>query len=181
VQTKVWNGISTILVCVMVALAILLAGVRLAGILPFAVLSGSMSPAYPVGALIYVRAAQPYEVNVGDAITFHLENDTAVATHRVIRIDTENECFYTKGDANASPDGQPVYFDRLIGIPVFSIPLLGYLSNFITTVPGLYIAVAVTLIILILTFIPGLLKKTGVSVDLKAKKEKPRKACINTR
>ena len=156
---KVWNVISAILVGVMVVLAILLVGVRLAGVQPYAVLSGSMSPSFPVGALIYVKPAQPQEVRVGDPITFNLDGATVVATHRVISIDTENGCFYTKGDANESPDGAPVYFDHLIGIPVFSIPLLGYFSNFITTLPGLIIAIATVLAIVAFSFLPGLIEK----------------------
>jgi signal peptidase len=118
---KVWNVVSIMLVCVVAVLAILIAGVRLFGVQPYAVLSGSMSPAFPTGALIYVRAAQAQEVRVGDPITFRLEDGPVVATHRVISIDDENGCFHTKGDANEAPDGQPVYFDHLIGIPVFSI------------------------------------------------------------
>jgi signal peptidase len=161
VLKKVWNGISAVLVFVVVILAILLAGARLAGVQPYAVLSGSMSPAYPVGALIYVKSAQPQEVRVGDPITFYLDDGATVATHRVIQIDAENGCFHTKGDANESPDGAPVYVDQLIGIPIFSIPLLGYFSNFIATPPGLYIVITAVLAIVLLTFCAGLFKKAG--------------------
>ena len=178
---KVWNVVTAILVGVMVLLAILLVGVRVAGVQPYTVLSGSMSPTYPVGALIYVKPAQPQEVRIGDPITFHLEGTTVVATHRVIRIDSELGYFYTKGDANESPDGQPVTYDRLVGIPVFSIPLLGYFSNFITTPPGLFIAIAAVLMIVVLTFLPGLLAKTdgnqgaassGSTEDAKTQKQR---------
>jgi signal peptidase len=120
-----------------------------------------MSPAYPVGALIYVHPAQAREVRVGDPITFYLDDGATVATHRVIQIDAENGCFHTKGDANESPDGAPVYFDQLIGIPIFSIPLLGYSSNFIATPPGLYIVITAALAVVLLTFLPGLFKKAG--------------------
>ncbi len=150
---KVWNVVYTILVCVLAVLAILLAGVRLAGVVPYAVLSGSMSPAYPTGALIYVKPVKPQQVSMGDPITFRLSG-TAVATHRVVRIDADNECFYTKGDANVSPDGQPVAFASLIGTPVFSIPLLGYVSNYISMPPGLYVASAAVLIMIVSVFIP---------------------------
>lgn len=160
---KVWNVISAILVSMIVILAILLVGVRLAGVQPYAVLSGSMSPTFSVGALIYVKPAQPQEVSVGDPITFKLDGTSVVATHRVVRIDAENQCFYTKGDANESPDGQPVTFDHLIGIPAFSIPLLGYISNFITTPPGLFIAIATVLAIVAFSFLPGIVEKAEKS------------------
>ena len=47
-------------------------------------------------------------MQVGDAITFVLNEDLDVVTHRVISIDAENEHFYTQGDANDAPDGAPV-------------------------------------------------------------------------
>lgn len=156
---KVWNIISIMLVCVLVALAILLAGVRLFGVQPYTVLSGSMSPVYPTGALIYVKPALAQQVNVGDPITFRLADGAVVATHRVINIDNENGCFYTKGDANEAPDGQPVYFDQLIGMPVFSIPLLGYLASFISRPPGLYIGATLVVGVLVLSLLSGLLRK----------------------
>ena len=52
------------------AAALLLAGARLVGLRTFAVLSGSMEPAYPVGSLIYVRSAEPSALECGDVITF---------------------------------------------------------------------------------------------------------------
>lgn len=42
---------------VLAALSIAFAGVRLVGLTPFAVLSASMEPQYPVGSLIYVQDA----------------------------------------------------------------------------------------------------------------------------
>jgi signal peptidase len=140
-------------------LAILLVGVRLVGLQPYAVLSGSMSPAYPVGALIYVQPSAPQDVKIGDPITFHLNDGSTVATHRVIKIDTQACCFYTKGDANESPDGSPVYYNQLIGTPVLSIPVLGYVSIFIATPSGLFIAAIVVLAVILLSFVPALLRK----------------------
>ena len=51
---RIWNVISIILVVIVVALTILLVGVRLIGLQP-SVLSGSMEPTYHTGALIYVK------------------------------------------------------------------------------------------------------------------------------
>lgn len=164
---------SWLMVAAIVVLAILLAGVRLVGLRPFVVLSGSMEPAYHVGALIYVKGCQPEDVQVGDAITFVLDENLTVATHRVVRIDAENQHFYTKGDANNAEDGAPVYFKNLIGRPVFTIPRLGYLSNWLTNPPGMYIAIAAGAVFLILLFLPDALKKAD-EADRRAaeKKEK---------
>lgn len=117
---KVCNAISTAAVVLVVILALLLVGVRLVGLRPMCVLSGSMEPTYHTGSLIYVKPCAPEDVQVGDAITFVLNEDLDVVTHRVISIDAENEHFYTQGDANDAPDGAPVYFKNLIGRPVFT-------------------------------------------------------------
>ncbi len=156
---RIWNAVSWLLVLILVAMAILLAGVRIVGLTPYAVLSGSMEPAYHVGALIYVKDADPSEIQVGDPITFLLNEDLTVATHRVIQVDSENQYFYTKGDANEYPDGAPVHFNNLIGKPVFTIPYLGYLSNWVTNPPGMYIGIALAVVIIILLFLPDLLQK----------------------
>lgn len=169
---KLWNIVSTILVALIVILAILLGGVRLVGLRPFAVLSGSMEPAYHVGSLIYVKACDPADVEVGDPITFVLDEDLNVATHRVIEIDAENQHFYTKGDANNAPDGAPVYFKNLIGRPVFTIPYLGYFSNWITTPPGMYVAIAAAGVFIILLFLPDVLKKADEADKRAAEKKK---------
>ena len=168
---KLWNVVSSVIVALIVILAILLGGVRLVGLRPFAVLSGSMEPAYHVGALSYVKSCDPSEVQVGDAITFVLDADLNVATHRVIEIDAENQHFYTKGDANDAPDGSPVHFNNLIGRPVFTIPRLGYFSNWITNPPGMYIAIAAAGVFLILLFLPDVLKKAD-EADKRAEEKK---------
>ena len=154
-----WIVLSTFLVVLIALLAAALAGVRLIGLTPYAVLSGSMEPTYHVGSLIYVKSVDPQKVQVGDPITFVMDEYSDVATHRVIRIDTDNKLFYTKGDANESEDGAPVYWPNLIGVPIFSIPYLGYFSNFVQHPPGLYLAAAGAVILLILTFVPDLIRR----------------------
>ncbi|OQB24255.1 MAG: Signal peptidase I W [Firmicutes bacterium ADurb.Bin182] len=154
----VWNVIFTLVVVTVVLTAVLLVGVRLIGLRPFTVLSGSMEPAYHVGSLIYVKEVDPETVNAGDPITFVLNADLVVATHRVVRVDKENSHFYTKGDANAGEDAAPVHFKNLIGKPVFTIPYLGYLANFLETKQGRIIAVTAIAALLVLVFLPDMLK-----------------------
>lgn len=156
---KAWNIISIIFVSLMALLAVLLAGVRLVGLQPFTVTSGSMRPAYSVGSMIYVKQINAHDIKVGDAITFMLNEDNIVATHRVIRIDTANHHFYTKGDANEFEDGAPVHFSNLIGRPIFCIPIIGYISTYVSRPPGLYIAIGAAIILVILTIITDSMKK----------------------
>ena len=83
---RLWSLVGSVLVGLIVLLAIALAGVRALGLTPYAVLSGSMEPTYPVGSLIYVKKMQPADVRVGDAITFVVNDDLLVATHRVVEV-----------------------------------------------------------------------------------------------
>ena len=101
-------------------------------------------------------------MKVGDPITFVLNEDLVVATHRVVKIDSENRHFITKGDANETEDAAPVHFNNLIGVPVFAIPLLGYVSAYIQSPPGMYVAIGLGIVLLAAVFLP----------DLFAKKEK---------
>lgn len=169
---KIWNVVYSVIVAVVVLLAVAFVGVRVVGLQPFTVLSGSMEPTYHTGSLIYVKSVEPQDVHVGDPITFVLNEDLVVATHRVIEVDAENERFYTKGDANESADGSPVHFNNLIGVPVFTIPLLGYVANFVTNPPGMYIALAGVAVLLLLTFVPDLIKKVDSGRDTNAKGKK---------
>lgn len=168
---KIWNAISTILVILFVVLAILLAGVRVVGITPYVVLSGSMEPTYHVGSIIYDKKVDAADLKVGDPITFVLGEDLTVATHRIVEISEDGEHFYTKGDANEAVDGSPVYAPNIVGVPVFTIPYLGYFSNWISSPPGTYIGICGFLIIVILMFLPDMLRKAE-DADRKEEEEK---------
>lgn len=156
---KIWNVISTVLVGIIVLCAIFLMGSRLMGYQVFNVISGSMEPTYSVGDLIYVKDVNPYEIEVGTPITFVLNEELVVATHRVVEVDAENQHFYTKGDANETADASPVHFNNVIGVPQFRIPLLGYVSDFIQNPPGMYITVGVGVVLIIAVFIPDFFGK----------------------
>lgn len=158
--SKLWNAATTLLVTTVVVLAVLLAGVRVLGLQVFTVLSGSMEPAYPTGSLIYVKDADCRTLETGDVITFRLDGDT-VATHRIVAVipdDTDPSAirFRTKGDANDAEDGSLVPYENVIGTPVFTIPFLGYVANYIQRPPGLYLAVSAGAVLLLLLLLPDL-------------------------
>ena len=156
---KIWNVISTVAVSLIIILAVLLAGVRVIGFTPYCVLSGSMEPEFHTGSLIYVKKIPAEDVKMGDPITFVRNEDMAVATHRVIDVDYANQCFYTKGDANDAPDGNPVHFNNLIGKPVFTIPYMGYVSNYLISPPGIYVCIGMPLILILAAIVPDLFGK----------------------
>ena len=149
----IFKILSTTLVAAIVVLAVLLAGVRLFGLTPLTVLSGSMEPTYHVGSIIYIKDVEPAELQAGDPVTFHLAG-TTIATHRIIEVQERSEGLYfvTQGDANDNPDS-PIPATSVIGKPVFTIPYLGYLSSFIQTPKGILYVVFCSVGVLLLSFI----------------------------
>ena len=158
---KIWDTVSTVIVILVVAFAVFLMGSRLVGLQVFNVISGSMEPTYSVGDLLYVKTVDPDSVKVGDPITFVLNEDLVVATHRVVGIDKENRQFTTKGDANETEDAAPVHFNNLIGVPVFAVPLLGYVSAYIQSPPGMYVAIGLAVVLIGAVFLPDLFTKNN--------------------
>ena len=172
---KVWNVVSTVLVVLVVLLAVALVGVRLVGLTPYVVLSGSMEPTYHTGSLIYVKKVDPFTIEPGTPITFMMDEDT-IATHRVVGVVPDEEDstvirFRTKGDANDAEDGTLVHYKNVIGTPVFSIPYLGYVSDYITNPPGMYIGFTVLGVIILMLFAPDLLRAAD-KADKKAEEKK---------
>ena len=160
---KIWNIFTTVLTVVFVLLALALVGVRLFGFQVFSVLSGSMEPEYHVGSLIYVKEVDYHELKSGDVITFMLDEDL-VATHRIVDVCPDQDDpsvlrYQTKGDANEAADGTLVHYKNVIGEPVFTIPYLGYVADFIQKPPGTYAAIAIGAVLLALMFLPDLFRE----------------------
>ncbi len=157
---KIWNIVTSIIVILAILLAIALVGVRLVGFQVFTVLSGSMEPTYHVGSLIYVKSVDYRELESGDVITFMLDEDT-LATHRIVGVVPDEEDptvlrYRTKGDANDSEDGSLVHYKNIVGTPVYTIPYLGYVANYIQNPPGTYVAIAAGIFLILLVFLPDL-------------------------
>lgn len=154
--------LSTVLISVVVLLAVLLAGVRLIGLTPYTVLSGSMEPKYHVGSIIYVTDVDVETLKEGDPVTYRIEGGTVV-THRIEKVfnkGTSHLSFQTKGDANKQSDGE-IPASAVIGKPCFSIPYLGYVSNFVQKPYGLVTVIGCSGAVLIISFvIDSLLSKT---------------------
>ena len=182
---KIWNITSTVLVVLIVLCAVFLMGSRMMGYHVYTVLSGSMEPEYMVGDLLYVKHVDSRDfsdikdkaelekakqekidkilsmiedgsLKVKDPITFML-NETTVATHRIVEIDTENYKFITQGDANETTE--EVHFLNLVGEVSFSIPKLGYVSDFIQNPPGMYITIAIGAVLILAVFLPDMIGK----------------------
>ncbi len=155
---KIWNIASTVIVVLTVLCAVFLVGSRLMGHQVYTVISGSMEPIYNVGDLIYVKEVDVNTIKIGDDITYIMNKEGVISTHRVIGIDAETQHFQTKGINNNTVD-TPVHFKNVLGVPQFRIRYLGYVANFIQNPPGTYITIAVGAVLILLVFLPDFLPK----------------------
>lgn len=143
---------SSAMVGAVVLLALLLYGVRLVGLVPYTVLSPSMEPKYPTGALIYLTDTDPSALQAGDVVTFRL-GGTTTATHRIVELVPDEQDptyirFRTKGDNNDTVDGALVEPIAVVGKAVFCIPYLGYLAQYLQKTPGSYVVIIIGLIMI---------------------------------
>jgi signal peptidase len=149
----------------------------------FMVESGSMEPSIKTASIILIKGANDYKV--GDVVTFNanpgqpLKLSSAIVTHRIFEIKDDPQkgrLIITKGDANKTPDSEPIKKEQIIGKVVFDLPYLGYPVRFAKTQTG-FIA---------LIIIPGTLIIYGEIINIKNEiikfiKERKRKKEINNK
>jgi signal peptidase len=121
------------LVLLLGALAIVIPAI--AGATPLTVLTSSMEPNLPPGTLIVVKPIEITEIVVGDVLTYQIESGKAgVITHRVEAITNSSDgtrTFTLKGDNNDIADELQVLPVQVQGKLWYSIPWVGYVSNFV--------------------------------------------------
>ncbi len=131
---RVLSALVTLVVLAVVVLAVVVP--RLAGATPFTVLTGSMTPAYPPGALVVVRPTD--DVVVGDVVTYQRDSgESTVITHRVVGLAYDGDGdrrYVTQGDANEEPDADLVRPVQIRGEVWYSLPWVGHLGLLLT--PG---------------------------------------------
>lgn len=138
IRRKFIVALQMVMFVVALAVAGLMVVPRLLGWEIVTVLSGSMSPTYPVESVLAVEAVDPAAVRAGDVIAFRMEDDVLPVTHRVLAVDQVNgrRQFVTKGDANEDPDPTPVPADAVRGRVVFGVPILGRLVRAVRSPAG---------------------------------------------
>ena len=163
---RIMNFIGVMLMVAVIAATIPLNVPKLFGMQIFSVLTGSMEPVYPVGSVLYVQETTPDQVSVGDAITYSLgDGSEYVMTHRVIQILDTEQAFVTQGDANDIADEAPISFSKLIGKPVFCIPKLAVVADFIHTTAGKVIIVCMFVTAFVLWMAAEILKRNVKGSD----------------
>jgi signal peptidase len=117
--------VTNFLILVLLALALVLMVLPLFGYRSYVVVSDSMHPTIPKYSLVYIKVLseqEKQELLPGDIVAVKTEGIPLM--HRIQ--DINGNQVQTKGDANEDPDAW-VSIDRIIGVKVFFIPLLGLL------------------------------------------------------
>lgn len=138
-MAAVCSTLGTVLLIALVAVLVPAVVPRAFGFQVYEVISGSMAPDIPTGSLVYVRRAEPEQIQEGDVIVFD-GGDGALITHRVVENRTLMGEFVTKGDANEKEDPNPIAYDQLKGKVAGSIPWLGWIAGLLSRIRGKLIA-----------------------------------------
>ena len=103
---KICNVLSMVVFLGLLVIAGFLFVPKMLGYDEYAVLSGSMEPGIPVGAIVYDKNFSESEARDGAVVTYQLPAGTLV-THRIISVDKEEQTVVTQGDANNIADAAP--------------------------------------------------------------------------
>ena len=141
VFAAVCNTLGLVILLAVILTAVPICLPRLFGYQVYHVVSPSMSPAIPVGSVVYVAQAVPEEIQPEDVIAFRGDSG-AIITHRVVRNQVVEGKFITKGDANEREDAVPVSYGALYGRVKLHIPVLGRLLQYFASNVGKLYAIA---------------------------------------
>lgn len=134
---RVLSTLGTVILIVVILCCIPITVPRLFGYQIYNVISPSMTPAIPMGSLIYTSEVVPEEVAEDDVIAFYSGRDLgAIITHRVVQNKVVSGEIITKGDANDIADAEAVTYDQVLGIVVLHVPYIGNVFAVLTTIYG---------------------------------------------
>ena len=153
---KICNVLSMVVFLGLLVIAGFLFVPKMLGYDEYAVLSGSMEPGIPVGAIVYDKNFSESEAR--EVVTYQLSAGTLV-THRIISVDEEEQTVVTQGDANNIADAAPVAWQQIVGVYAFHIPYLGYISIYAKTPLGIAVVCGVLIVLILLNFIPDILEE----------------------
>lgn len=113
---------------------------HIGGFRGFTVMSASMEPAIPTGALVITQQILPKQLQSGDIITFlRPDNTKEFITHRISKTQQHEQIttIKTKGDNNKTQDKWTVAGGSVIGRVIVTIPYAGYILSFSQTKIGI--------------------------------------------
>ncbi len=141
-------------ICALLLICVAIIGVpRLFGVYEFNVLTGSMTPTYPPGTLVFVQEKDPASIRPGEVVSYIMDEELNIVTHRVVSNNYDDKTVTTRGDANVSNDA-PVLYQNLVGVVCFSIPYVGGVVDYLVNDDqGRIFGIGMLVCVLALTFL----------------------------
>lgn len=143
-------------------LTLVLVGTKLLGYELLTIDSGSMEPHFPIDSLILVKHVDPATLKENDVITFAIDENGTLVTHRIMAAKPTERVFLTKGDANELYDASPVLWSNVVGKAELCLPKVGSAFRLLTAEKNrvyVYIAIGILAGLMILWFVLDHLKK----------------------
>ena len=158
--STICSALGTILLILLIICCIPLTVPRVMGYVLYTVITGSMEPNVPVGSLVFVKSVDPADVQEKDIIAFYGGKDSnAIITHRVVENRVFIGDFITKGDANSDNDMNPVDYEELIGRVELSVPYVGTVAQFLTSLEGKITAASIIGLAVVFNILGSVLDK----------------------
>ena len=123
------------------------------GVAPMIVTSGSMHPNIKLDDLVFTREVKQETLKERDVIAYLAKPEGPVITHRIVEISATREgevFYYCQGDANNTPDQDPVFWGQVIGKFWFRIEGAGYYALFMKEPIGMVIFVGIPLALFVI-------------------------------
>ena len=136
---KAVNIVSNTALVLFILLVGLLAGVRIVGIEPHIVLSGSMEPEIMTGSLVYVRplsAEETRQLQVGDNVTYLVDARGTKVTHKIYEVVGTAYVKNQHGEYVLDENGQPIVAVDDAGNPIVMYTTYGINNNSSTSESG---------------------------------------------
>ncbi|MBR6916876.1 MAG: signal peptidase I [Clostridia bacterium] len=134
---------ASVLLCVVVTVQTLVNGyVNLFGYSVFRVVTGSMEPTIPVGAVLISKNTDIDDIETGDIICFRSREAShygSIVTHRVVSVSTDGagvKYLESRGDANNSSDPYFVQEENLIGRVIWYTEKGGVFTTLLSFLSG---------------------------------------------
>lgn len=152
---------------------LIMLGTKLLGYQMLTVDSGSMEPNFPEDSLIFVRAVDPSGLQSDDVITFTVDENVTLVTHRIVAVLTDERSFITRGDANNTNDPNTVPFGNVVGKAELCLPGIGAVFRTVTAESNrvyVYIVIAILVGLTVLWVILDHIKKKKIKAIQKEAK-----------
>ena len=121
----------------------------------YIIYGSSMGEGLPQGSAAVSKATSAQELSVGDIIARRVSPDSPAVLHRIVDVTVVDgqRLFVTQGDANATPDPEPVILEGTGDRVVYSVPFAGYLLDYASDGQGRLLLIVAPLALLTVMYL----------------------------